>query len=972
MFKIFFQDNNQEFEILPKDGIYTVLESGLYSFCWKGDTSLLEDRGQFVTYESETIEEDLDIIEGGISVKCANIFRNTFGYTKLKIGNDNFYFNVLLKKQKANLVESIFIGLWKNNSEVFDIFYKSRGFIDGSSDSNLLGQTTKYLDFVDVFCSKMKELYPLFRTNSQTVIRTERVLKDFSLENLSPSSAEWILHNIDLGIPVINGSIENSFNIAGVDVIFPKIESDRLYESFSIYENQIILGSIQKMYLKLLKLQHEILSNIQLPDYEEDVVDFRYLRKLPFIELLNRTKYYIRIITKIQKSYQILFINTSPKLERPRLTKIFSTKRHYQIVYKLILKAWSLNWNLSGEFLVFNIKKLSELYELYNLHLFINELDSLFPKESKEIQYLDPNNSVYITKVSYCTKKIIVNLYYEPFISSKPQDIDLIRIDTRKGDFYRPDYILEIVRKDQKQYYIFDSKYSDLKSIRKYYLDTTIFKYILNIGIYDRINEKVNSLCLLYPGSETYNHIETSIFSPSIAVVGVSPRSESKFREMLRSLFYEEFQKLPVLDIDSLEEYKIESNIISEGIQEKNTLIPLSSKNIDLPTQILEKLENCTPPDIPKCLNEISSQLIDVSKTPEFWAIIQLLLQEKPEIVLTTMVALFEKLGNLNIAYYPIPPSMSNLCCSLLKLPTKRGKVIELFARLELRPQVTSLDKLPMKDILKTARTPKDVLQIFEVLDVNDTQLQIRLLGSLPSLCAQFILVGLIAEKATFKDVEYLYNEYSTTKESLIFNVIAVWMSLFFNVDNYKIRHKKRLNKLQLIKRIHQFGYTDFCTQMSEEVGLITKSLIKKLSEIKGEYHPIKNRKELLHHFSVNIFEIPVRCYIPKKYLQADIEDLSHAFIAYTNLQNKYMILSSDNHQEISQEELFFLKKDDVINIKCIHADYADNTYTFKACQYEFLNITVECGNISPKQQSVYKGIVTRVYDEVSYSVSLY
>jgi hypothetical protein len=112
---------------------------------------------------------------------------------------------------------------------------------------------------------------------------------------------------------------------------------------------------------------------------------------------------------------------------------------------------------------------------------------------------------------------------------------DLIRID--KG-YYNPDFILEIENKIslEKKYYIFDSKYSKFQTVKYNYLFDTVKKYILNTGLKNEVNKKVNSLHLLIPSDYGENLIESSFFEPTIGIIPSKPKKE-EVNKLIMTIF---------------------------------------------------------------------------------------------------------------------------------------------------------------------------------------------------------------------------------------------------------------------------------------------------------------------------------------------------------------------------------------------------------------------------------------------------
>ena len=73
--------------------------------------------------------------------------------------------------------------------------------------------------------------------------------------------------------------------------------------------------------------------------------------------------------------YKNIFVDAFPQMERPILTPVFINRRHYTNAFKIIQKLWNTNFDFQGDMLLFNIQKMSYLYEMYNFYLLLDIID---------------------------------------------------------------------------------------------------------------------------------------------------------------------------------------------------------------------------------------------------------------------------------------------------------------------------------------------------------------------------------------------------------------------------------------------------------------------------------------------------------------------------------------------------------------------------------------------------------------------
>lgn len=108
---------------------------------------------------------------------------------------------------------------------------------------------------------------------------------------------------------------------------------------------------------------------------DEHYLDFRDLKKVPYVRLLKDAIEIKRKLENLYLRYKNIFIDATPKIERPILTPVFIGRRHYANAFRLIQKTWNAKFDFQGDILLFNIQKMSHLYEMYNFYLLIECID---------------------------------------------------------------------------------------------------------------------------------------------------------------------------------------------------------------------------------------------------------------------------------------------------------------------------------------------------------------------------------------------------------------------------------------------------------------------------------------------------------------------------------------------------------------------------------------------------------------------
>lgn len=540
MFRLFRIERSETIEVFPAKGIYTVQELNEYEFFYDGDVPNL------IFLEDIPIDARLYTRrQNSIVSKKFRFFQDYFGYASLRIGVDVFRINIQIEKLKVSEIEAILIFLWKNENQIFNNFL-SKSSIKSEIDKNgsEFGITSKYLVFVNHFYETFKNLLSQFQSFPHYVLRSSKTEVPYSHMVTSPESVNWIFANLD------KVKFDNSFENHPDAILLgnnyghlDKIQTETKYESYLVYENEIILGAFLDIILKIRSLKKTLMASVNMERYsDEKYADFRDVKKIPLIKLFEDSNIVEKKLLSLSYKYQQVFLGVKPRREKPKLTSVFSSKLHYLNAFKIISKSRDLKWNLSGELQLLNIRKLSHLYEAYNLHVIIEFINKNLNITNFEIELSSDRSDGITNKVLFKNSDITIKLFYE----LKYPDInvsDLIRIDNSIGAYYNPDYILEFVSASSSNYYILDSKYTQYSTLKYNYLNESIFKYILNTGVNSDFFKKIHHLILIYPGERSEEVISSNFYGPQISLVVSKPNFGEDFHVLLRSILEKEVPK---------------------------------------------------------------------------------------------------------------------------------------------------------------------------------------------------------------------------------------------------------------------------------------------------------------------------------------------------------------------------------------------------------------------------------------------
>ena len=517
MFKLFSIDqNNKEREVYPENGIYVVYELYEYKFQFAGTVT---EKIVFIEDEVFDYENKLLIFtDNGISTKeKKRIFEDYFGYLKINICNNEFNFEVRIQKLKVPELEEILLYLWNQDPIIFDNFF-SKSTLKSKLDkeNQNLDFSSKFVNIFEDYYSFFKNSFFVFKSLPHNVLRTKNTIKDYELADISNNSIDWLINNLDeLHLDYSYKNVENSIQINNNYGLVEKILTEEKISDFNIYENQIILGSFEYVILEIAKIKNKIKGYLSTKQYyEKDFYSINEFKIIPFLKLKDDLEKIESKIKSLQRKYKDIFVKANSKNTFPKLTPVFSNKRHYTDAYNKIKLIRDIKINLDGELNLLNIKKLSTLYERFNLFVLINSIKAKNPISHKfENPKLEDNTfqEFYFQFPNYK-----LSIYYDNYIGNIENKIGLQRIS--KG-YYRPDYVIKLETQNNSFFYILDSKYSSENTVKDRHMLKCIKAYILDIGISDLPSTKVEELILIYPGENEEIIFGNDIFKPKISIL---------------------------------------------------------------------------------------------------------------------------------------------------------------------------------------------------------------------------------------------------------------------------------------------------------------------------------------------------------------------------------------------------------------------------------------------------------------------
>ena len=337
----------------------------------------------------------------------------------------------MIEKLKKDDAEGMLMYLWKKDRRLYDIFLSKSSITASNVQETEINITSKFINYANSFYDKMLEYSASFKSLPYYVLRPRSELSNYSANLIDADSIPWILENLD----AVSFSPEFRYDPDAIDFngtygVIDQVFVNKQVYCYNTYENNIILGGFLRLINKLSSLKKEISNNIDVTKkYSDDnYVDFRDLKKIPYIRLLKEAVDIKRKLENLYLKYRNIFIDALPQIERPTLTPVFIGRRHYANAFKLVQKAWNVKFDFQGDMLLFNIQKMSYLYEMYNFYFLLEVVD----KEVKELEFKENEsyndcNAEYFK--SYKKDELTINFYYEPhFFCEKQSMLDLRRV----------------------------------------------------------------------------------------------------------------------------------------------------------------------------------------------------------------------------------------------------------------------------------------------------------------------------------------------------------------------------------------------------------------------------------------------------------------------------------------------------------------------------------------------------------------
>ncbi len=544
--KIFQYFREKKVELKLKNNVFHLFEDLKYQIEFFSKEEIKNNK--IYINNSSINSDDFEVLDSHhLRTKPSFFFLNTFGYSNLKIDENNFQLQVDATKITAKEAEKLLFYLYQKDKNTLSNFYSKSSF-----DKDEI--TVKNLKPIQDFIYEMEKLIFCFDSMPYFKWKKEEKIVNYPSPDIDEKSVLWLsqnLHHLHFDNSYMN--LPDSIRINNKYGVIEKIAVNKNVEDFNIYENKIILGGI--FFVKNLVDKIDIFLN----DYKKSKKKFfqnEYASYKSILSLVHREANFdlLKIRTRtsfIFDRYKKIFKDVKYKNEMPRYSSAVNRIKHYRMAFSAIQKIRKTNLNLENKNISMGINSIDKLYEHYNYYRLIDIAKSYFSfgdfefKTRKNKKLLNEKFTVKSIREN-CT----VNIYYEPEISTEAKELKLVKIGhlmKRNKYIAKPDFVIEFIKNNVYRYAILDAKYRRNKNVINEEIKETTYKYIMAFGIENQVYKKPDFLWLVYPDTYEDQTVWQQNFNDNYFPIIGAVTSKPNLNQPLKNVFNKIMKKWGVI-----------------------------------------------------------------------------------------------------------------------------------------------------------------------------------------------------------------------------------------------------------------------------------------------------------------------------------------------------------------------------------------------------------------------------------------
>lgn len=433
-----------------------------------------------------------------------------------------------------------------NDSKILDLMFM-QSHLEENYESNIINEhrtyqsLNSYINLIsDVIDCYQKQYNAFMATGRHVLVKGYELQRIESVRSVTHKSHQWLMHH-----PEVLNEAESSpyaIKINGRKYLPSRMQGEVTKKNFDTPENRSVIGFIRTVmlnaekvlneYSSLLHEQQRLTGSIASENEEQaqaPIVALKGIQIKIFRTQLQKLRAQTETLKLIYLSYAKIFgIRDAVLQSRPLKSKVFREIKPYAAVFRSIMKYYNYgDFNARKDVLLFKVTRLDKLFEYYCLYRLLGMLlnNGFKPVERKDpvtfhyqschnyVSYDDPvANTFYLER-----GKQRITLYYQPVISNYRFENGIRAFRTTSNyvnqaigssfTFYTPDFMLKVSSGNNMagddDYLIFDSKFSNAHSIKRYYLADLQQKYANEVAI--AVLKRRNDPSAYYPEQESEN-----------------------------------------------------------------------------------------------------------------------------------------------------------------------------------------------------------------------------------------------------------------------------------------------------------------------------------------------------------------------------------------------------------------------------------------------------------------------------------
>ncbi len=446
----------------------------------------------------------------------ANIFKNTLGFVEIEMviryedyHEERLYADILSVMIKDTSKNHAIDGMLKYIYENQDsILFRSVTFSSIDEDySKTYDDFWSQIQLFEEITKIYEESYGFFKANCRYRLEKE-VIPDRieKLQYVDTKTIQFIVQHPELlrreAVGIRYGN--QTFIPDKTLVVQNRITTDT-------YENQIVLGFLEKMVIEVGTVANSVHEMIQAVSLKQSGVDgyiesasLLYQNALETLQsFLIQLRHIEKKIADLSISYgQILNVTKVSVSVMPRQTAVFMNLPQYHRIYTCIYRCFSkTGYGFEKEKMIFSFRDAPSVYEAYVLVKMLDYIREMgyTVVEARRVTY--PRTGPWFHQKN-CNNYFVferdeerITLYYEPIIyctdSREINGMGLYRnnrisVQSERtggtGSYYAPDYVLKYEKGEVENYVICDAKFSNYDKVKAQLVPELAYKYLISLS----------------------------------------------------------------------------------------------------------------------------------------------------------------------------------------------------------------------------------------------------------------------------------------------------------------------------------------------------------------------------------------------------------------------------------------------------------------------------------------------------------